>query len=125
MKPSRWLYGLVGAVPAFGLGVWVAGLAAQPATFDVVRARSFQLVDDRGQVRGELHLGGIDGSGNFRLSDASGRVRVKLGTSVEGNTGLLLLDDDMNPAVSIGVGKAQDAAITLTSRSGQTRVVKP
>jgi len=125
MTPNRWWYALVGALPAFGLGAWVASLSAQPAALDVVRARSFQLVDDRGQVRGELHLGGIDGSGNFRLFDASGRVRVKLGTSVDGNTGLLLLNDDMKPAVTIGVSKAEDAAMTVTSRSGQIRVIKP
>lgn len=46
----------------------------------VIRAQSIEPVDARGEVRLQLHLGEY-GSGNLRIRDGNGKVRVKLGTS--------------------------------------------
>jgi len=78
----------------------------------VVRATAFELVDERGQVRAQVFLG-EDGGGNIRLRDRTGNVRVKLGASTGGDTGLLLFDQTVEPAVQL-----------VTSPSGTSLMLK-
>jgi hypothetical protein len=62
-----------------------------------IRARAFELVDDRGQVRAPLNVE----PGRevvLRLLDAKGTIRIKLGASAHGSA-LLLLDEATEPAV--------------------------
>jgi len=89
----------------------------------VIRAQSIELVDARGEVRLQLHLG-EDGSGNLRIRDGNGKVRVKLGTSAAGSTGLLLMDQSVEPTVSLVAGRA-GSSITLVGQDGKTRVITP
>jgi hypothetical protein len=89
----------------------------------VIRAQSFELVDARGEVRLQLHLGD-DGSGNLRIRDGNGKVRVKLGTSAAGSTGLLLMDQTVEPTVSLVAGKS-GTSITLVGQDGKQRVITP
>lgn len=89
----------------------------------VVRAQAIELVDARGEVRLQLHLG-EDGSGNLRIRDGSGKVRVKLGTTIEGSTGLLLMDQSVEPTVSLVAGRA-GSSITLAGPDGKKRVIAP
>lgn len=89
----------------------------------VIRAQAIELVDARGEVRLQLHLG-EDGSGNLRIKDGNGKVRVKLGTSAAGSTGLLLMDQSVEPTVSLMAGKS-GTSITLVGQDGKTRVITP
>jgi hypothetical protein len=89
----------------------------------VIRARSFELVDGRGEVRLQLHLGD-DGSGNLRIRDGNGKVRVKLGTSAAGSTGLLLMDQSVEPTLSLVAGRS-GSMITLVGEDGKERVIAP
>ncbi len=89
----------------------------------VIRAQSFELVDVRGEVRLQLHLG-EDGSGNLRIRDGNGKVRVKLGTSAAGATGLRLMDQSVEPTISLMAGST-GSSITLVGQDGKTRVIGP
>ena len=89
----------------------------------VIRAQSIELVDARGEVRLQLHLG-EDGSGNLRIRDGNGKVRVKLGTSAAGATGLRLMDQSVEPTISMMAGKT-GSSITLVGLDGKKRVITP
>ena len=70
-----------------------------PQTHDVIRARLIELVNDSGDVVGQLYLG-EGGSGQIRLRNAAGEVRVKLGPSNDGTgAGLIMMDAQSEPAV--------------------------
>jgi hypothetical protein len=89
----------------------------------VVRARGFELVDERGQVRAQIYLG-EDGGGNIRLRDVTGAVRIKLGASTQGYTGLLVLDEAVNPAIQIVTDKS-GTSLSLTEKGKEKRVIRP
>jgi hypothetical protein len=65
-----------------------AGAQSVPA---IVRARAIELVDGRGRVRAQLDVES-NGEVVFRLRDANGTIRVKLGAS-EAGSGLLLANE--------------------------------
>lgn len=88
----------------------------------VLRAQSIELVDKQGQARAQLFLG-EDGSGNLRLRDASGTVRVKLGATATG-AGLILFDEDVEPAIWAKTDKSS-ASLKLTEKGKEPRVIKP
>ena len=89
----------------------------------VVRARGFELVDERGQVRAQMYVG-EDGGGNIRLRDATGVVRIKLGASTQGYTGLLVLDEAVNPAIHIVTDKS-GTSLSLAENGKEKRVIRP
>jgi hypothetical protein len=88
----------------------------------VLRARSLELVDERGQVRANLK---VEPSGEvvFRLRDAKGTIRAKLAASEEGS-GLLLIDDRTEPAVHL-LAKSTGTTVTLAEKGKEKRVIKP
>lgn len=102
-----------------------AAVEAQNAnqTSPIVRARGFELVDERGQVRAQIYLG-EDGGGSIRLRDATGAVRVKLGVSTQGDTGLLVFDEAVNPAAQI-VSSKSGTFLSLAERGKEKRVIRP
>jgi len=57
----------------------------------VLRARAIELVDVRGKVRAQLNVESNE-EVVFRMRDAKGTIRVKLGANEDGS-GLVLLDD--------------------------------
>lgn len=89
---------------------------------DVVRARAIELVDERGQVRASLE---IESSGEavFRMRDAQGAIRVKLGAS-ESGSGLLLLDDRTEPALHL-LASGDATTLTLAQEGKEKRVLAP
>ncbi|HUP25871.1 MAG TPA: hypothetical protein VNB06_23385 [Thermoanaerobaculia bacterium] len=103
------------------LAVSRLGLAVAPAAPDVLRARAIELVDVRGQVRAQLD---VEESGEvvFRLRDASGTIRVKIGAAEDGS-GLLLLDEKTEPGVHL-LAKSDGTSFTL-SDGGERRVFTP
>jgi hypothetical protein len=96
--------------------------ASAGETAPVVRARAFELVDERGQVRGQMFLG-EDGGGNIRLRETSGKVGVKLGTSPKGS-GLILFDKEVNPTIEL-VTNEKGTSVSLTEKGKEKRVFKP
>jgi hypothetical protein len=87
-----------------------------------LRARSLQLVDERGQVRAQFDVES-NGEAVFRLRDAKGAIRVKLGASEDGS-GLLLLNEATEPGVHI-LSKGAGTSVTLAGKDGQKRVITP
>ena len=96
--------------------------ASGSATTETVRARVIELVDEHGQVRARLNVE-PDGEAVFRLRDAKGEVRVKLGAGERGS-GLLLLDAQTEPAIQMLAGSG-GPSVSLTGRAGQRRVITP
>jgi len=95
--------------------------AAAQATPPVLRARAIELVDDRGRVRARLNVEPT-GEAVFRLTDANGTIRVKIGASEDGS-GLVLLDASTEPGVHL---LAKRTGTSLTLRQGeQQRVIRP
>jgi hypothetical protein len=105
--------GFAGGLLALAAAHGLDRATAAEQDLEIIRAQRIQLVDADGQLRGELHLGDVDGSGNFRLFDGAGRIRVKLGTSLEGATGLLLMDDSIEPAVRLLVDQPKGPRLEI------------
>ncbi len=88
----------------------------------VLRARMIELVDEHGLVRANLKVE-PGGEAVFRLRDAKGTIRVKLGASEDGS-GLLLLDDRTEPAVHL-LAKPTGTTVTLAEKGKQKKVLRP
>jgi hypothetical protein len=98
------------------------GATARPVDSQVLRVRALELIGDDGRVRAQLN---VESSGEvvFRLRDATGTIRVKLGASEEGS-GLVLLGDSTEPGAQI-LAKRSGTSLTLTAKSGAKRVIEP
>lgn len=88
----------------------------------VIRAQAIELVDERGQVRAQLHLG-EDGGGNLRLRSGDGVVRVKLAGTGDGS-GLVLFDKEAEPAVWLAANKS-GTSVTIAEKGKDKRIIKP
>jgi hypothetical protein len=92
------------------------------AETSVLRGRGLELTADAaGRVRAQFSVE-ADGEAVFRIRDASGDIRVKLGGGHDG-AGLVLLDETTQPAVHIVArriaGQAkQTTSINLTGAMG-------
>jgi hypothetical protein len=93
--------------------MWTAAQSqTPPQTHDVLRAKLIELVNDNGNVVGQLFLG-EGGSGQIRLRNAAGEVRVKLGVANDGaGAGLIMMDATTEPAVILRAA-AGGASLTL------------
>ena len=95
----------------------------------VLRVRGLELVDAAGKVRGQFTVED-DGEAVFRIRDASGAIRVKLGAG-SGGSGLLLLDETTEPGVQIiarrvAAGERKTTtSVNLTGAGGQRRAITP
>jgi hypothetical protein len=95
----------------------------------VLRGRSLELVDAKGQIRAEFKVE-PDGEALFRMRDSTGSIRVKLGAGDNGS-GLLLIDETTGPGVQIIARRAATAdrptttRINLTGADGQQRTITP
>lgn len=93
--------------------MWTSAQSQSPPPVqDVIRARLIELVNDNGEVVGQLFLG-EGGSGQIRLRNGSGDVRVKLGPSNDGaGAGLVLMDAKTEAAVILRA-EAEGGTLTL------------
>jgi len=102
---------------------------AQTATTTILKTSALELVDNHGRVRAQLKVE-ADGEVVFRLRDANGTIRVKLGAGDTGS-GLLLLDETTEPAIHMIARRSATAerptttSITLRDAHNQPRVIKP
>ncbi len=95
-------------------------IAARPQqqTFDKISVREFELLDTSGKRRASIK---VESTGDvvFRMMDATGTIRVKLGANEEGS-GLVLLDDTTNPGVHV-LAQKKGTSLTLTDKAGKKR----
>lgn len=97
------------------------GSSADPAVSPVIRTNAIELVDDKGKVRAQLD---VEKTGEvvFRLRDAKGTIRTKLGAGEDGS-GLSMMDDRTEATVQIRANK-DGGGITLFDRTGRQNVMK-
>ncbi|HEU4798650.1 MAG TPA: hypothetical protein VFT63_06955 [bacterium] len=106
-----------------------AGPSTAQTPAPTLRARVFELVDDRGVVRTRLN---VESSGEvvLRMTDKNGTIRVKLGAGVDGS-GLLLADETAEVGAHILARRTGTAerpnttSITLAGANGRRRVITP
>lgn len=95
----------------------------------VLRAQGLELIDSAGQVRVQFDIE-PDGEVLFRMRDAAGAVRVKLGAGDHGS-GLLLVDEATEPGVQIIARRAATStrptttSINLAGADGRRRTIRP
>ncbi len=95
---------------------------ATPTILETVRTNQLEIVDGKGQVVAQLHSS-EDGGGQLRLRSSSGAVRVKLGSTSDGS-GLILMDNESEPAIWQSVGRA-GTSVTLIQKGKDKRVLAP
>lgn len=95
-----WYVLLVLNVVSLAALAWTAARAAgEPPPQDVVRARLIELINERGEMRAQLHIG-ENGGGQLRFRSGSGEIRVKFGATDDGAI-LLMTDGGANPTVRL------------------------
>jgi hypothetical protein len=115
----------VAAAAIVVVGVTASRAQAAPKPGDTVRTHSIELVDARGQVRGQF-LVEQSGEAVFRMRDEKGQIRVKLGASERGS-GFILMDDRTEPGVQMLSGVSaltnqRDTQVTLRD-GGASRTI--
>lgn len=95
-------------------------MAAKPhqETFEKISVREFELLDKNGQQRTSIRVE-PNGEVVFRMSDATGTIRVKMGAGEDGS-GLVLLNDDTNPGLH-ALAKKNGTSLILTDKDGKKR----
>jgi len=95
-------------------------IAASPQRdkFDKITVREFELVDASGKERASIK---VEEGGElvFRMRDAQGTIRIKMGAG-ENGSGLVLLDGDTNPGVHV-LAKKSGSTITLLGPDGRKK----
>jgi hypothetical protein len=119
---------LVIALTVVNLALVLVNLArssspGQQAERSVLRARAIELAGEGGQIRAQLTVES-NGEAVFRMRDAKGTVRVKLGASEDGS-GLVLLNESTEPGVHILAKREGGTSLTLKGKGGQQRVFTP
>jgi hypothetical protein len=108
-----------------GLLIWIAALGGSThaqAPTRVLRGEAIELVDQDGQLRAALTVES-NGETVFRLRDAKGTIRVKLGASEEGSA-LLLLDGATEPAVHV-LSRRTGTTLTMKGADGRMHAIGP
>lgn len=121
MKTLKIYNGLLILVVLFLLFVQATSIN-QTEEPQIIRAKSFEFVDENGMVRASLHAD-VNGETIFRLRNSKGEIRVKLGADEDGS-GLLLLNGKTEPGIHM-LSKNNPTEITVTDGSGVKKVIKP
>ena len=89
------------------------GDASPGSVQDNVRARRFELVDERGNVRAVLGTQTDNGAPGFLVSDSAGRPRIALHVSPEDAPAFDLLDASGAPRVHVALDAEGAPVVTL------------
>ncbi|HEV7499491.1 MAG TPA: hypothetical protein VGQ33_05775 [Vicinamibacteria bacterium] len=89
------------------------GDASPGPILDTVRARRFELVDARGEVRAVLGTQADNGAPGFLISDREGRPRMALHVSPDDTPAFDLLDATGAPRVHVALGDDGAPVVTL------------
>jgi len=109
-----------------------SGVVSAQGDLATIRGRALEIVDARGQVRARIDIEpeveAADGtvypeSVVFRMTDPSGRIRVKLGAD-QGGSGLLLANDSQQPGVHI-LAKSGASSMRLINSDGHEKTIAP
>jgi len=100
------------------LGVAVQQAVSQP---EVLRARSFEVVDAAGRVRIALAVG-RDGSSGLGLYDVAGRVRGVLSVLPDGSPGLGLYDAAGQARIGLGLLPDESPWLSLLDAAERERI---
>jgi hypothetical protein len=100
------------------VGSLLMGAKADPST---VRARTLELIDEKGTVRGQWTVE-PDGEVVLRLRDQEGAIRIKLAAGT-GGSGLVMLDETTAPGVQLIARRVPEngrasTGITVTGAGG-------
>lgn len=106
-------FGIVGAQPS----------GAQPSDDATLQAPGFDLVNDDGAVVAQLYVG-EDGTGQLRLRDANGEVRVKLGAGPTGS-GLILFNAEGEPEPGVSASTDEDGTKITLVDGEKKKTVRP
>lgn len=109
-------------VAAAWFGLVGVGVGSAQSPDGALEASGFNLVNDEGTVVGQLYVG-EDGSGQIRLRDADGVVRVKLGAGTDGAGLILFQGGEPEPGVSAVVD--EDGTKLTLQFTEQKRTLKP
>ena len=95
-------------------------IAASPRhdSFDKISVKEFEVINSSGKQRASIKVE-EDGEVVFRLHDAQGTIRVKVGAG-ENGSGLVLLDGDTNPGVQV-LAKKTGSSITVLGTDGKKK----
>ena len=89
---------------------------------DVVRAKSFQLVNDAGQTRAELSLD-QDGDSVLRMIDRDGKTRFEIWSSTGSAPFLLrMFDQHQQPRINLRLSSSGAPGLEIRDRSGDVRL---
>ena len=100
------------------MAILVSGSSIDQQKFDKISVKEFELVDTNGHQRASIKVE-EDGEVVFRLRDAKGTIRVKLGASEDGS-GLVLLDDSTSVGIH-ALAKKKETSLTLINKEGEKR----
>jgi len=115
--------------------IFVLAQARQPlaqSVAPVLRGQALEIVDGKGQIRARINVEPAttmsDGktypeSVVFRLTDPTGKIRVKLGADRDGS-GLMLADDSQQPGVHM-LAKGPGSFLKLINKDGREQLIKP
>lgn len=95
-------------------------IAAKPSpdSFDKIRVKEFELVDNKGTVRAEMKVE-PDGEVMLRLRDKTRTIRVKLGANEDGS-GLVLLNNSTEVGIH-ALAKKAGSTFTVVGKDGKKR----
>ena len=95
--------------------------AKRPKINDVVTARQFILVDDRGQIRAQL--GTAVGFTHLGLNDKHGKSRIALSVAPNGTSLLEFKGSEGQPIVTLAALKSESAAFSLSTKNVRNLVL--
>jgi hypothetical protein len=115
---------VIGAMLLIGGRVWhpatVAAQEQQPAAADVVKARSFEVVDTFGTMRAKLGMG-TDGIVGLGLSDATGETRAALAVVPDGTVSLVLFGARQAERAQLTLNRDKRVGLSLSDTNGKQR----
>lgn len=99
-------------------------LSAKPQqqTFQKITVQEFELVDKEGHIRANI-VAYPAGEVVFRLKDAKGTVRVKLGAGEDGS-GLVMLNNSTEVGIH-AIAKTKGSFISVVNPDGKKQEIKP
>jgi len=102
----------------------------------VLRGRAFEIVDDRGRVRGEIKIFPADPKVKmpdgtigypetvlFRLMDSKGRPTVKIAATEDGSA--INLGGESDPTGIQQLARGKTTLLKLTNKDGKEQLIKP
>jgi hypothetical protein len=114
---------MIGATLLIGGRVWNPAAEAaqdkQPAVADVVKARSFEVVDASGKMRATLGMGG--GTVALGLADARGDMRAALTVVSDGTVSLSLFDAPYQTRAHLSMAPEKSVGLVLCDVKGKQR----